>query len=159
MKLPQLSKDIEVFLKILGKHSVRYLIVGGVAVIYHGYPRYTGDIDIFYDRDTENAKRVFNALEEFWEGDIPAIKSYSELEEPGVIIQFGQPPNRIDLINQIDGVTFAQAWKNLITERIGHFSEKPVTTYIINKELLITNKQACTRPKDKDDLEKLKPGE
>ncbi|MBI4232359.1 hypothetical protein HY605_03950, partial [Candidatus Peregrinibacteria bacterium] len=148
MKLPQLSKDIGIFLKIFGKHGVRYLIVGGVAVIYHGYPRYTGDIDIFYDREEENAKKLFKALEEFWEGNIPAIKSYSELKELGIIIQFGQPPNRIDLINQIDGVTFAQAWDNLITEQIAQSPEEPVTTYIINKELLIANKQSCTRPKD-----------
>ncbi len=148
------SKDISDFIIRLFQHNVKYLIVGGEAVIYHGYARLTGDIDFFYDRENENIKNLFNALLEFWEGTIPGISSSDALSGPGTIIQFGQPPNRIDLINEIDGVSFSQAWGTRIDEELTLENQK-YTVYYINLEMLIKNKKASGRYKDLDDLKYL----
>ena len=90
--------------------SCRYLIVGGEAVIFHGYPRVTGDVDFFYENTPANTRRLFNALLDFWEGRIPGIAAPEELRKLGIILQFGRPPHRIDLMNRIDGVSFSEAW-------------------------------------------------
>jgi hypothetical protein len=62
------SKDAQAFLQLLARHQVRYLVIGGAAVIYHGYPRLTGDIEFLYDCSSENARRLWSALVEFWGG-------------------------------------------------------------------------------------------
>src|SRR5258708_7354328 len=98
------SADILEFVHLLQVHKVKYIVVGGEAVIYHGYPRFTGDIDFFFSDAPENVQAIFAALREFWGGTVPGIQSAEELAEPGVIVQFGRPPNRIDLLNRIDGV-------------------------------------------------------
>ena len=103
------SEDILEFLRLLARNRVRYLIVGGEAVIYHGYPRVTGDVDFFYENTALNIHRLFNALSVFWNGRIPGIKSPEELREDGLILQFGRAPHRIDLMNRIDGVKFKEA--------------------------------------------------
>src|SRR4051794_9340725 len=95
------SGDTVEFIRLMAKHSVRYVIVGGQAVIFHGYARFTGDVDFFYATDTRNAEALFNALREFWDGNIPGISSAIELQEPEAVIQFGRPPNRIDLLTSI----------------------------------------------------------
>src|SRR5882757_7698691 len=105
------SPDIREFIRLLGTHRVRYVIVGGEAVIFHGHVRFTGDVDFFYADDAANATALFDALKGFWAGSIPGIKTPGELSEAGVIIQFGRPPNRIDLMNHIDGVDFSEAWE------------------------------------------------
>jgi len=71
------SPDIRLFLSLLHEHGVRYVIVGGEAVIFYGYARLTGDIDIFYSCDKENAARLFVALAEFWDDNIPGVASAS----------------------------------------------------------------------------------
>src|ERR1700730_18681692 len=108
------SPDVLEFIRLLGRFKVRYLIVGGEAVIFHGYPRLTGDIDFFYERKPGNVARLFEALEVFWDNDVPGVRTANELLDPGVIIQFGRPPNRIDLHSQIDGVSFGSAWNSRI---------------------------------------------
>src|SRR5690625_2682985 len=85
MKPGYFSEDIEEFLQLLHKHAVRYMIVGGEAVIYYGHPRLTGDVDIFYGLSIENINRLYNALLEFWNGDIPGIKEWQELQTPSYI--------------------------------------------------------------------------
>ena len=104
------SPDIRDFITLLHRHQVRYVVVGGEAVIYYGHARLTGDIDFFYERSPANSAALFQALRDFWSGNIPELATADELQEPGLILQFGVPPNRIDLLNQIDGVEFAQAW-------------------------------------------------
>ena len=84
-------------------------------VIFHGYPRLTGDVGFFYERTRGNAARLFRTLEVFWDNEVPEVKTANELLDPGTIIQFGRPPNRIDLHNQIDGVSFTSAWDSKIT--------------------------------------------
>ena len=138
----------------MAKHGVKYVIVGGEAVIYYGYARLTGDLDIFYDASKDNVKSLFEALGEFWQGDIPGIENQDELLEPGVIIQFGVPPNRIDLINIIDGVTFQEVWqdKSMANMRIEH---QDIPVNFIGLDELIRNKQAMRRHKDSEDLKYL----
>ena len=112
------SPDEVEFIRLLGRFKVRYLVVGGEAVIFHGYPRLTGDIDFFYERTPRNVARLFKALEMFWEKNVPGVKSANELFEPGLVVQFGRPPNRIDLHSQIDGVFFASAWGSRVPARL-----------------------------------------
>jgi hypothetical protein len=144
------SEDIQDFLRLLARRRVRYLIVGGEAVIYHGHARLTGDIDFFYQNTPENIRRLYRALQEFWAGEIPGVGSADELSEPGIILQFGRPPHRIDLMNQIDGVRFVSAWPLRIRVRLDtRFGLLPVT-YIDSKSLL-KNKRSTGRARDLDD--------
>lgn len=148
------SPDTREFLRLLHEHEVHYVITGGEAVIYHGHARLTGDIDFFYDRDEANAQKLYEALNEFWDGDIPDVECSSELMQPGLILQFGRPPNRIDLINQIDGVDFVQAWGTRITVTLaGDAGDVPV--YYLALAALIANKRAAGRSKDLQDIEYL----
>lgn len=148
------TEDITEFLLLLFKHKVKYLIVGGEAVLFHGHSRLTGDIDIFYENSNENVDNLFNVLLEFWNNEIPGIKEKSELKEPGIIIQFGLPPNRIDLMNQIEGVNFSEAYNNKIIINTLLNNQNAEIYYIGLKEL-IKNKKAMSRPKDIDDLQYL----
>lgn len=149
------SKDIKEFIRLLDKYDVKYMIVGGEAVIYYGYPRLTGDVDFFFSSNDANIAMLFEALTEFWEGDIPGIQNEDELKTPGYVIQFGLPPNRIDLMNSIDGVDFNEAWKKSKTEQI-EVNGNAVSVYYLGLEHLIKNKAASGRDKDLDDLSYLR---
>lgn len=143
------SGDIREFIRLLAQWKVRYLIVGGEAVIYHGYPRITGDVDFFYGSTVDNAHRLFQALEDFWgAGRVPALHAAAELLEPGLIVQFGRPPHRIDLLNRIDGVTFAGAWPRRVRVRLRTRAGLLPATYIDLRSLL-KNKRAAGRPRDR----------
>lgn len=145
------SRDILIFLRLLAQHRVRYLIVGGEAVIFHGYPRVTGDIDIFYENTPANTQRLFAALLEFWDGLIPGISTAEELREDGMVLQFGRPPHRIDLMNRIDGVPFAEAWPSRIRLQLQTGADRVPAAYI-DLPLLMKNKKATRRPKDLEDV-------
>lgn len=155
MKPSHLSRDIREFLSLLYNHSVHYLIAGGEAVIYYGFARLTGDIDLFYEDTMENVKKLYNALDEFWQGSIPGIEKEDELLEPGIIVQFGVPPNRIDIMNRISGVNFSDAWKNKRVEKL-RVKNTVIEIYYIGLRDLIKNKKAMKRHKDLEDLEYLK---
>ncbi|MBZ0183210.1 MAG: nucleotidyltransferase [Melioribacteraceae bacterium] len=149
------SPDIFDFLNVLTKHKVKFVIVGGEAVIYYGYARLTGDIDLFYDNSNENIENLWSALLEFWDNDIPIIKSKDEFYKKGTVIQFGLPPNRIDLINTIEGVEFSEVWENCKIEQLALENEQYIDIYIIGLNQLIKNKKASGRYKDLEDLEYL----
>ena len=151
MSIALFSSDILEFLDLLCKHRVRYLVVGGEAVIQYGYARFTADIDIFYHSDAANAVRLFAALQEFWGGAIPGIQNADALRGKGKVFQFGRPPNRLDLLNRIDGVGFSAAWKGRKTERFRH-KGRLLTVQFIGLEELIRNKRSAGRNKDLDDL-------
>jgi predicted nucleotidyltransferase len=151
MSVPYFSKDTLELLTLLGKHDVKYVIVGGEAVIFYGYSRVTGDIDIFYEYSEENTQKLYDALLEFWGGDIPGIDSSEEFMEHGAIIQFGQPPNRIDLMNNIDGISFKEAWEAKL-RHVLESGDTEISIYYIGLEALIKNKKASGRHKDLDDL-------
>ena len=154
MKGSCFSPDVQDFIKLLAKNDVHYLIVGGEAVIYYGFLRLTGDIDFFYRCSKENAARLFSVLLEFWRGTIPGIKKVEELMGEDVVIQFGVPPNRIDLITSIEGVEFSEAWKNRLEEKVT-IDDEEYPIYFIGLEELIKNKQTIKRDKDIMDLKYL----
>ena len=150
------SPDILIFLRLLSQHRVRYLVVGGEAVIFHGYPRVTVDVDFFYENTSANTGRLFAALLEFWDGHIPGIASPDELRESGIIFQFGRPPHRIDLMNRIDGVSFSAAWRTRIVVQLETASGRTPARYI-DLRLLVRNKRAAGRTKDLEDVRFLGP--
>jgi predicted nucleotidyltransferase len=149
-----LAPDIQELIRVLHAHGVRYLVVGGEAVIHHGYPRLTGDVDLFFEQTPGNCERLFAALAEFWGGSVPALSDASELLDPDLILQFGRPPNRIDLIGQLAGVSFRSAWPRRVREvlRTGE-GEFPMP--IIGLNDLLTSKRAAGRHKDLDDVDHL----
>jgi predicted nucleotidyltransferase len=155
MTLTYFSRDIQDLLSLLFKHKVRYLIVGAEAVIYYGFARLTGDVDIFFEPSPKNCRTMFSALREFWAGPVPGIGSPAELATKGTIIQFGYPPNRIDLINTISGVDFPEAWKGR-SSRTLLVRKRSVAVHYIGLSALIKNKEACGRPKDLEDLKYLR---
>jgi len=86
------SKDAKDFLRLLAKYDVRYLVIGGIAVIYHGHARLTGDVDLLYDCSLANAERLWQAVHEFWRGNVPTVRGASELADPNVVVQFEAAP-------------------------------------------------------------------
>jgi len=143
------NKDFEEFIELLNKNKVRFVVVGGYAVAFHGNPRYTQDIDFLFDPTRKNAKNLLKALREF------GFKSLKLQEDDfckiGQVIQLGQPPNRIDLINKVEGVLFKKIWKNKVT---GTYGSKPC--FYIGRNELLSNKKAMNRPKDQWDLDFLR---
>ncbi len=152
MRSDYFSQDTLEFFRLLQRHRVRHLVVGGIAVIHYGHARLTGDVDFLYDAAPENAERLYAALREFWGGAVPVLSGPEDLVEPGVVVQYGRPPNRIDLLSGISGITFAEAWAGRTEARLEDGAE-PVTVPIIGLAELIRNKRAAGRPKDLDDLE------
>ena len=145
-----LSKDFKEFVALLKKHEAEYMIVGGYAVGVHGYPRYTGDLDIWLNPTEPNAARVLKVVDEFGFGSFNL--TVTDLTKEGNVIQFGQPPLRIDLLTSIDGVTFDACYTN----------RKEVTfdglaMNFIGYHDLVTNKKATGRHRDLDDVENMQP--
>src|SRR5262245_29595370 len=101
----QLPPDFKDFLKLLNSEGVDYLLIGGYAVGYHGYPRATGDMDVWIDISPENAARVVTVLRKFGFGET-AIEEELFLNE-NQVIRMGVPPLRIEVLTTISGVTFA----------------------------------------------------
>jgi hypothetical protein len=151
MKSIYFNSDVRDLLIELALNEVKYLIVGGEAVIFYGYPRLTGDIDIFYDSTHENVEKLYAALRNFWDNSIPGMISKADLLESKTIVQFGYPPNRIDLLNYINGVEFKTAWENRVVEKM-NYNKKKYAVYYISLSDLIINKRAVGRNKDMDDL-------
>ena len=146
--MTNLEDDLREFIELLNALKVRYIIVGAFAVAYHGYPRYTGDIDLFIERAPENAQVILNAIQQFDFGDL-GISSEDFLQEDQVI-QLGIAPNRIDLLTFLSGVEFQEAWATRVQGEIAGLSVP-----IISKELLKKNKAASARSQDIADLEHL----
>lgn len=143
------NKDFEELFELLNRNDVRYLLVGGYAYAIYANPRYTKDVDIFYDREPDNADRLLKTIHEFGFGSLD-IKKEDFLKEAQVI-QLGIPPYRIDLLNQIEGVTFTDAWPNRKSSGYGK-----QTINVIGKPDLIRNKMATGRDQDKLDAQILK---
>ncbi len=142
-----IQSDFQELLKLLEKHSVEYMIVGGYAVAFYGYPRFTKDLDVFYSLTPGNVSSLKKVLREFgFRDDILP----DDLFEKSNIIKIGIEPVRIDLINEIDGVEFSTAKKSVVKGKYGN-----VEVTFIGKKDLIKNKQSTKRLQDKADLEKL----
>ena len=145
MLLPQDFKD---FLRLLNSYNVQYLLIGGYAVGYHGYPRATADMDIWIAINKTNAKKLVRVLQDFG-FDQEEINEDLFLQK-SKIFRMGNPPIRIELLTTISGVTFSSCYKSRIEDEIDG-----ITIKIINLENLKTNKKASARHKDLDDVNHL----
>lgn len=144
----KLQKDLREFIELLNSHGVEYLIVGGHAVAYHGHPRYTGDIDFFVRPSQENAARVVAAVAAFGFAEAGFdVETFTEAEK---VIQLGRPPNRIDILTSISGVSFEDAWPGRVEAHLDG-----VRVWFIGRTALIANKRAAGRQKDLADIEEL----
>jgi c-di-GMP-related signal transduction protein len=141
-------EDYEELFVLLNREKVKYLIVGAYAVGYHAQPRATGDIDIFVESSKRNASRLLTVIEKFGYKNV-GIRT-TDFETPGIIVQLGYPPFRVDFITEMDGVEFRNAWKHRVRAKFGHQQG-----YYISKRDLIKNKQASGRARDAFDLELL----
>jgi hypothetical protein len=144
----QLPPDFKEFLQLLNSHKVEYLVVGGYAIGYHGFPRTTGDIDIWVAINSQNASALVAALRDFG-FNVPNLKEELFLEE-GRITRMGVPPMRIEILTKISGVQFEDCYRKRTVADLGG-----VTTNVIGLEDLKINKRAAGRLKDLNDLENL----
>ena len=148
--LRNLNEDFRDLLLEFADAEVEFLIVGAFAVAFHGVPRATGDMDVFVRPSSENAQRVFNALSRFGAPLASAGVTPNDFETPGIVYQIGQPPRRIDVLTEISGVSFDEAWA---TRRAVGFEGRVV--HFIGRDELLRNKMAAGRPKDLADLSRL----
>jgi hypothetical protein len=143
-----LPPDFKEFLQLLNDHHVDYLLIGGYAVGYHGYPRATGDMDIWIAINPENAEKLVAVLAAFGFG---ATGIAADLFlQPNTVIRMGNPPLRLEILTTISGVEFADAYAQCITDSIDG-----VPVNIIGLDQLKVNKRASGRLKDLSDLENL----
>jgi hypothetical protein len=144
----ELPPDFKEFLKLLKEHNVRYLLIGGYAVGYHGYARATEDMDIWVAIHPENAERLVAVLKTFG-FDLPELKPELFLKEKQ-IIRMGVPPLKLEISTFISGVEFDECYQARVLDELDG-----VEVNLINLEHLKKNKKASGRPKDLADLEKL----
>ncbi len=144
----QLPHDFQEFLRLLNREHVRYLVVGGYAVIFHGYVRYTGDLDIYVALSSENAQALVTAFREFG-FNLPEVTPELFLNK-GRIVRMGNEPMRLEILNEIDGVTFDECYKNRV--EVGDAAD---TINFIALNELLKNKRATGRLKDLADVEAL----
>ena len=145
----KIHKDLKEFIELLNSNGVEYVVVGGHAVAYHGHPRFTGDIDFFVNASPENAARIVSVLHSFGFKDTAGLKEL--LLQAGKVVQLGRPPNRIDLLSGISGVSFERASATSVVSELDG-----VRVPFIGFEALIENKTASGRPKDQADIHELK---
>lgn len=143
-----LPPDFREFFQLLNSHKVKYLVIGGFAVSYHGYPRATGDIDVWIAIHPTNAKKIVNSLKEFGFID-PTINSELFLTD-NKIIRMGVPPLRIEILTTISGVQFEDCYKKRIKANV-----EGIQINFISLEDLKRNKKESGRHKDLNDLENL----
>lgn len=143
-----LSQDFREFLELLNEKRVEYLVVGGYAVVVHGYPRLTGDIDIWVRPTLENGRRVVSILREFGFGGLSITGS--DFLAPDRIIELGYPPVRIDLMTSIGTDKFESCF-----DRRKVVNVDGVSINFIGFEDLKRSKRVAGRPRDIDDLTNL----
>jgi len=143
-----LPPDFKEFLNLLRAHGVRYLLIGGYAVGYHGYPRATNDLDIWIAIHPDNAGRMATALREFG-FDLPEVSSDIFLQDKH-IIRMGVSPMRIEITTTISGVTFDECYAERVVDTVDG-----VEVNLISLHHLKVNKKASGRFKDLNDLEHL----
>jgi hypothetical protein len=141
-------EDWRAFIESLNSNGVEYLIVGAVALAHHGFPRYTGDLDILILNSPENAQRLESALATFGFAGL-GLKA-QDFTEPYREIQLGVPPNRIDLLTSITGLSFEEAWADRVQAEM-----EGLKVVFIGRRSLIRNKRLTGRTRDKADLEAL----
>ncbi len=143
------NRHFQEFIELLEAKHVEYLIVGGYAVGIHGFPRYTGDLDVFVGVSERNAAQLLEVFAEFGFGEIGLKKE--DFMESETVVEIGREPMKIQVLTGIDGVSFSECFRNAKTFQIGD----QAVPFISCRDLL-RNKAASPRAKDKIDLEELK---
>ncbi len=144
-----LNKDYKEMLQILLNNKVRFLVVGAYAMGVHGYPRATGDIDIWVEASSENSEKIYQSLSEF---GVPLSEvTKTTFCEEGIVFQIGVAPRRIDIITKIDGVDFNKAYSDKQKMEI-----EGIKIPFLSKEDLIKNKESTGREKDQLDAKYLR---
>ena len=143
-----MPEDLKELLRAFNDQKVKYLIVSGYAFGVHAEPRATKDLDIFIRSDEENSKAVFRALAQYG-APLPDLTPSDFMD--GTSFQIGQPPARIDILQQIDGVNFDEAWEN----RVEGLVDGQIKAAVISRGDLIKNKLATGREQDALDVKKL----
>lgn len=151
MTLEGLNEDFRDFLVLLADGGVDFVIVGAYALAFHGAPRASGDIDLFVRPTPPNAQRVFDVLARFGAPLEAAGVTAADFTQPGAVYQIGLPPRRIDVLTEISGLTFDEAWASRITAEIDGR-----TVSFIGREALLKNKEASGRPQDVADVARLR---
>lgn len=144
-----LNKDFRDFIELLNSNNVRYLIVGGYALALHGHPRYTKDIDVWVWISEQNARNIVHSLQQF--GFSNPNLTEQDFLTPGIIVQLGYPPHRIDILTQATGVDFEECYSSRMELEIDGLK-----IGFIDIENLRKNKKALGRLQDLADLENLK---
>ncbi len=147
-----LNRDYYDMLSALCDAKADFLVVGAFALAAHGYPRATGDIDIWIRRTADNANRVMAALQQF-QAPLMGL-SKEDLQTPGVVFQIGVAPRRIDILTSISAVEFEEAWQERKEVNVDG-----LRFFVIGRESLIRNKRATGRPKDELDARWLETGD
>ena len=148
----RMYRDFRELLSSLNANDVKYLLIGGYAVGYHAQPRVTKDLDIFVRTDLANAEALLKALREF-HAPVEGFTA-ADLVEKGKFLRFGRPPVAVDILPEIDGISFDDAWKNHVTRLID--PESGLKATIISGQDLITAKLAAGRPQDLADVAAIK---
>ena len=143
-----IPRDFREFLKLLNRHRVEYLVVGGYSVAYHGYPRYTGDLDIFEAISARNGAALTKVFRDF--GFAEGVPDPAAFQQRGQIVRIGREPMRLEILNEIDGVAFANCYARRIRARLDGLAVN-----IIGFDDLLRNKRSSGRPKDRADVDVL----
>jgi len=143
-----LPEDWRAFIESLNSNEVEYVVVGAVALAHHGFPRYTGDLDILIRNSPKNAMRLESALAAF--GFTALGLKAADFAESYRVVQLGVAPNRIDLLTSITGVPFEEAWADRVQVAV-----EGLPVNFIGRQALIRNKKLTGRAQDKADLEAL----
>jgi len=144
-----LAQDFEDFVKLLNRHGVEYMVVGGYALAFHGKPRHTGDLDIWINISEENAQRMLKVLRNFGLSSMGFTKE--DFIKPGYISQIGYPPLRIDILNSIDGADFDEAKTKMQKLQL----EEDLSINYIGLDDFIKNKLASGRSQDLTDIKEI----
>ncbi len=145
------NDDFQDFLSAFHKNEVKYLLVGGYSVILHGYPRTTGDMDLWVEKSEENYLKIVSAFYDFGMSIFDMSKE-NFLNNPQFdVFTFGRPPVAIDLLTNVKGLNFKESYKHKITNEI----EENLSINLINYNDLITAKKAAGRSRDLNDIENL----
>lgn len=149
MAKADLDPNFREFLRSLNSAKVRYLLIGGYAVNFHGHHRYTKDLDVWVATDEANAASLSHVLQEFAGFPAKRVAPY-KLREPGAVFMFGREPVRIDILNSPSGVTFEACWERRVSVTLDG-----VMVPVISLADLRANKKAAGRYADLDDLANL----
>jgi hypothetical protein len=144
------NTDFRDFLNALNDHEVRYILVGGYAVVLHGYPRTTGDMDLWVERSLENYRKIQKAFDQFGMPVFDMNEQNFILHPIWDVFTFGNPPVAIDIMTRLEGLDFTTAF-----ERSVIFEDEDLKIRTIHKNDLIQAKKTAGRSKDLNDLENL----